>query len=211
MRSCKRSLQWNCGAQPPSLTRDRWRRCLPIFILLLIFGMLIRYTNPTAFLFEGFHGAMCKWKILNPVVLLLQDFCGTVRGIAKFLEKPLSESQLRQLEQHCSFDNMRNNDSVNYSWNRGIWSDGEFLRKGWNTLRRNFCHWVCLGQHKLNPLFAWHPPFNFFWWNPHKQLVGERGGEWGKHEWRVTSQKFLWQLSLAPTRKQCRLSPESDA
>jgi len=69
-------------------------------------------------------------------VLLLQDFCGTVRAIAKFLEKPLSESQLRQLEQHCSFDNMRNNDSVNYSWNRGIWSDGEFLRKGWNTAKK---------------------------------------------------------------------------
>lgn len=163
MRSCKRSLQWNCGGptQPPSLTRDCWRRCLPIFILLLIFGMLIRYTNPTVFLFEGFHGAMCKWEILNPIVLLLQDFCGTVRGIAKFLEKPLSESQLKQLEQHCSLDNMRNNDSVNYSWNRGIWSDGEFLRKGWNTLRRNFCRWVCLGQHRLNPLFSWHPSYNY--------------------------------------------------
>ena len=36
---------------------------------------------------------------------------------------------------------------------------------------------------------------------------GVREAGW-KHEWRVTSQRLLKQLLFAPTRKQCRLSPE---
>ena len=62
-----------------------------------------------------------------------QDFRGTVCEIAKFLNKSLSESQLKQLEQHCSFRSMQSNDSVNYSWMRGVWNEGQFLRKGENT------------------------------------------------------------------------------
>ncbi|XP_076444867.1 sulfotransferase 1C4-like [Babylonia areolata] len=61
---------------------------------------------------------------------LHKDFRGTVREVARFLGKTLSEPQLRNLEQHCSFQNMSDNDSVNYSWMKGIWKEGRFLRKG---------------------------------------------------------------------------------
>ncbi|KAL8581930.1 hypothetical protein ACOMHN_010304 [Nucella lapillus] len=61
---------------------------------------------------------------------LHKDFRGTVRSIAAFLGKSMTESQLTELERHCSFRSMRSNDSVNYSWMRGIWAEGHFLRKG---------------------------------------------------------------------------------
>lgn len=61
---------------------------------------------------------------------LHKDFRGTVRDIATHLGKSITDSQLAELEQHCSFQSMRSNDSVNYSWMRGLWKEGHFLRKG---------------------------------------------------------------------------------
>ncbi|KAK7106894.1 hypothetical protein V1264_014920 [Littorina saxatilis] len=62
---------------------------------------------------------------------LHKDFRGTVQDIARFLEKSMSESQLRALEVHCSFSLMQSNDSVNYSWQQGVlFGEGQFMRKG---------------------------------------------------------------------------------
>ena len=50
-----------------------------------------------------------------------------------FLGKNLNESQLDAIIEHCSFENMKQNSSVNYEWNKmlGIFSkDGTFFRKG---------------------------------------------------------------------------------
>ena len=50
-----------------------------------------------------------------------------------FLGKSLNDSQLDAIVEHTSFNNMKQNSSVNYEWNKvlGIFSkEGEFLRKG---------------------------------------------------------------------------------
>lgn len=53
--------------------------------------------------------------------------------MCKFLGKNLNESQLDAIIEHCSFENMKQNSSVNYEWNKmlGLFSsNGTFFRKG---------------------------------------------------------------------------------
>lgn len=64
---------------------------------------------------------------------LHKDFRGTVKEVAHFLGRPLSEAELDQLQDHCSFRSMQHNDRVNYVWEEklGIMKeDGKFMRKG---------------------------------------------------------------------------------
>ena len=44
-----------------------------------------------------------------------KDAQGSVRKIAKFLDKPLTDDQVRLIVEHTSFDQMARNPSVNYS------------------------------------------------------------------------------------------------
>lgn len=91
---------------------------------------------------------------------LHKDFRGTVKEIAHFLGKPISEAQLAELEQHCSFRSMQHNKSVNYSWEeqRGMWREGgQFMRKGevgdWkNHLTQEMSTKVDAMAAKLEPL-----------------------------------------------------------
>jgi len=63
---------------------------------------------------------------------LSEDFEKAVTGIAKFLNITVSEEMMKRLAKECSFEAMKNNDKVNYSWLNGIVKDpnSHFMRKG---------------------------------------------------------------------------------
>ncbi|GFO43026.1 sulfotransferase [Plakobranchus ocellatus] len=64
---------------------------------------------------------------------LQADLDKNVRIVAEFLGKSLTDEQVARIVKHCSFDSMKNNDTVNYEWlkDRGI-ARGEtsFFRSG---------------------------------------------------------------------------------
>ncbi|KAG8181897.1 hypothetical protein JTE90_026056 [Oedothorax gibbosus] len=76
----------------------------------------------------------------DPNVLLLyyedlhKDIHGSIKRIADFLNKDLSEEEINQIADHCSFHNMSKNPNVNYQhWDDlGIRKTNEsrFMRKG---------------------------------------------------------------------------------
>lgn len=45
-----------------------------------------------------------------------KDLQGTIKEIANFLGKPLSEDQIKAIVEHCSFQSMKVNEAVNYQW-----------------------------------------------------------------------------------------------
>jgi hypothetical protein len=56
-----------------------------------------------------------------------------VKSLAKFLNKELSDAQVKSIIEWCSFDNMKKNPTVNYEWYKEIGlfkKDGAFFRKG---------------------------------------------------------------------------------
>lgn len=65
---------------------------------------------------------------------LQKDFKGELRKIAKFLGKPLTEEQVDQVTDHCSFASMSKNPMTNYSQGgatvKGEGSQTSFMRKG---------------------------------------------------------------------------------
>ena len=75
------------------------------------------------------------WKMRHlPNILILtyedtqQDLKGTLKKIAKFLNKTLSDGLLQKMCDHLSFDSMQKNDAVNSSHNPTV--KGNFIRKG---------------------------------------------------------------------------------
>lgn len=67
-------------------------------------------------------------------IVYLQDIRGNIRKICTFLEKDLSDEEVDDIAEHCSFRNMSSNPSVNYQhWDDlGIRNKNEarFFRKG---------------------------------------------------------------------------------
>lgn len=66
---------------------------------------------------------------------MLQDINSSIRKIADFLGKSLSEADVSKIAEHCQFKNMKNNEMLNFSWwkESGIADkedENEFLRKG---------------------------------------------------------------------------------
>lgn len=63
---------------------------------------------------------------------LQKDFGRVVREVARFLNRTVTEDQVDVLARHCSFDSMKNNDTVNYTWYKGFWQwkEGDFFRRG---------------------------------------------------------------------------------
>ncbi|KAH9500072.1 Sulfotransferase 1E1 [Bulinus truncatus] len=64
---------------------------------------------------------------------LQEDLHKAVRDIADFLNKPLTSHQVDAIVKHCSFDNMKNNKSVNYDWLKEVGTaktEENFMRKG---------------------------------------------------------------------------------
>ncbi len=60
-----------------------------------------------------------------------QDLEGSVRKMAKFLQKDLNDEQVAKLVKHLSFDEMKNNKTVNFeSVVTDFSADGKFMRKG---------------------------------------------------------------------------------
>ncbi len=63
-----------------------------------------------------------------------QDLEGSLRKVAKFLQKELSDDQVARLIQHLSFDKMKNNKTVNFEAARktdfSSPTEGRFMRKG---------------------------------------------------------------------------------
>ena len=57
-----------------------------------------------------------------------QDLTGTLKKIAKFLNKTPSDELLQKMCEHLSFDSMQKNDAVNSSQNPTL--KGNFIRKG---------------------------------------------------------------------------------
>lgn len=81
------------------------------------------------------------WEIKDsPNVLFLyyedivEDLAGTVVTIAEFLGKKLHPMEINLIADHCSFDNMKKNHRVNYSWWKELGiadkSGQDFIRKG---------------------------------------------------------------------------------
>lgn len=66
-------------------------------------------------------------------VIVLQDLPAEIRKTAKFLGKHVTKEQVTKIADHCSFSNMKNNKSVNYTWmkDKGLFNEkGDFMRKG---------------------------------------------------------------------------------
>ncbi|XP_014665737.1 PREDICTED: sulfotransferase family cytosolic 1B member 1-like, partial [Priapulus caudatus] len=63
---------------------------------------------------------------------MLQDTPKAIRKIASYLEKDLTDEQVRKIAFHCSFDQMKNNPSANMSWMQetGVWKNNEFTNNG---------------------------------------------------------------------------------
>ena len=56
-----------------------------------------------------------------------------IKSLCKYLGKDLSDEKIKSIIEWCSFDNMKNNKSVNYDWwkDMGISKkDSQFFRKG---------------------------------------------------------------------------------
>ena len=75
------------------------------------------------------------WKIRYlPNILILtyedtqQDLKGTLKKIAKFLNKSPNDELLQKMCDHLSFDSMQKNDSVNFSQHPAL--KGKFIRQG---------------------------------------------------------------------------------
>lgn len=66
-----------------------------------------------------------------------QDLPGSIRRVAKFLGKELTQQQMERLCDHLSFENFKNNKSVNFEELREVgWLDEKetFIRKGFYPL-----------------------------------------------------------------------------
>ena len=64
---------------------------------------------------------------------IFQDTEGTIRTIAKFLGKTLTDKEVELIKNYCSFERMKKNDMSNHSWFKtlGVSSqEGDFIRKG---------------------------------------------------------------------------------
>ncbi|XP_077998116.1 amine sulfotransferase-like [Glandiceps talaboti] len=60
-----------------------------------------------------------------------KDLRGTIKQLARFLEKDLSEEKIDSIQNYCSFQQMRSNPSVNMERELGIdLQRAEFIRKG---------------------------------------------------------------------------------
>lgn len=62
-----------------------------------------------------------------------QDLHKAVYQIAEFLGKPVKKTTVEAIVKHCSFDNMKNNRTVNYDWlkeSEVASRDESFMRKG---------------------------------------------------------------------------------
>ena len=69
--------------------------------------------------------------------------------MAEFLGKHVSDEQVDMIVKHCSFENMRQNNSVNYEWFKdyGVANKGvQFMRKGENVLE----HSCITNLHKIS-------------------------------------------------------------
>ncbi|XP_061421258.1 amine sulfotransferase-like isoform X1 [Lethenteron reissneri] len=64
---------------------------------------------------------------------MVMDLRGSVKRIADFMERPLSESALDTIAEHCTFSSMKKSPMANYSLVPNKWLDhnvGTFMRKG---------------------------------------------------------------------------------
>lgn len=79
-------------------------------------------------------------KLIDDYIVCLKDLEGSIKKIALFLDKPLSDKDVQYIMLHCSFDNMKKNENVNYEWMRhlGVWDNSDknntFIRKGNTTI-----------------------------------------------------------------------------
>ncbi|XP_064624359.1 amine sulfotransferase-like [Lineus longissimus] len=72
---------------------------------------------------------------------LHKDIIGSIKKIARFLQKDISEENLLRIAAFCSFKNMKNNKTSNYSWLEETGLKGKeeaFMRKGKMGDWRNF-------------------------------------------------------------------------
>ena len=74
------------------------------------------------------------------ICAILQDLPGTIRKIAKFLGKSLSEEVVSRIADHCSLENMRSNKMLNLDYQRDYAAIddtlGGFINKG--TVNREY-------------------------------------------------------------------------
>lgn len=75
---------------------------------------------------------------------LTMDFFGSLRRIADFLNKPLSDELMEQIANHCSFQKMSSNPKVNFSQ----WKDNGMAQQDAtvNFMRKGKSGESCLGQ-----------------------------------------------------------------
>lgn len=90
---------------------------------------------------------MITYIVYNWIVLP-QDLAGTVVTIAEFLGKKLHPMEINLIADHCSFDNMKKNHRVNYSWWKELGiadkSGQDFIRKG-----KYWMDYMCVGLNDL--------------------------------------------------------------
>ena len=67
-----------------------------------------------------------------------QDLSGTIEKIAKFLDKDLPKKVVERIAGQTTFEAMRADNTVNYSWFSGLLT-GDFLRKGITVINLDMC------------------------------------------------------------------------
>ena len=73
------------------------------------------------------------WKLINTKsnnTFLFKDLPRNILKIAEFLNKDVSSETVKRIADQTSFNAMKTNKSVNYSWSKGFKQGTQFIRKG---------------------------------------------------------------------------------
>lgn len=73
-----------------------------------------------------------KKMLIDLCLRIFQDLPGSVKRIAEFLGKEITDEQTQRLCEHLDIKNFRNNESVNPGWLKATGNAGEegFIRQG---------------------------------------------------------------------------------
>lgn len=86
---------------------------------------------------------------MTDITYCIQDLPSSVRRVASFLDKPVTEEQVARLCDHLSFDNFKKNQAVNYENLREL----GLLREGYSFMRKGITTIITLGASLVTAVY----------------------------------------------------------